>query len=120
MPNDFELDEDLNSTVAHMSGVRGSLDEAADDIGSKARAILATHHGRTPLRFHDDSPPEIVVTRGKLDRYVFLEAGSVPRAVGIEYGHRFQSRRKNRSGPWGQSSGIHVLGRAAARTSLGA
>ena len=117
--NDVELDLDLNSTIAHMGGVKRTLDETAEDIGDKARAILATHTGRTILRYHDDPSPSIVVDRGKLDRYVFLDAGSVARAVGIEYGHRFESRRKNRSGPWNQSSGIHVLGRAAARTSLG-
>lgn len=117
--SDVELDLDLNDTIAHMNGVKASLATTAESLGDKAKAILDSHHGRTPERFHDNKPPEIVVTRGKLDWYVFLEAGSVSRAVGIEYGHRFQSRRKNRSGPWGQSSGIHALGRAAARTALG-
>lgn len=117
--NDVELDDDVNSVVAHMPGVKKTLAVTAESIGEKARGLLDAHHGRTPLRFHDSPPPEIVVSQGKLDWTVYLEAGSVARAVGIEFGHRFESRRKNRSGPWGQSAGIHVLGRAAARTALG-
>lgn len=103
-----------STVAAHHEATRHKLSVMADRLATQARANLAEHHGKTRRRFNNHPSPTIEVQQGKLDYYVVLNAGGdLQRAIGIEYGHRFQPRSKNASGPWNQSGGTGVLGRAA-------
>lgn len=112
-----------NKAAAYTVGVEVELVKAATQIGVVAQSILDRHHLRSDRRIprrHDSPSPEIKVVKGKkLDWYVMLEARgrtkreALSRAVGIEFGHEYESREQNAFGPWGRSSGLHVLGQAA-------
>lgn len=100
--------------AAHHSETQARMAASAHKLAEHAGATLAHRHGATAERYNDNAPPTVRVEQHKLDYYVVLDAGNdLERAIGIEYGHRFQTRAKNASGPWGQSGGIGALRRAA-------
>lgn len=103
--------DDAHDVVAHLDGVRDQLGKTANAMGAVARATLAAAN-RTKVRANNNPPPKIVVGSLALDYYVAVDAGSVARAVGVEFGHRYQPKWKNRSGPWGQSGGVGALAAA--------
>lgn len=109
---DVVIYSDANDVVAHLPGVGRQLEKTARVMAGVAKATLAAHHMRTPIRYHKNKTPTIGVAKGKLDWFVMLEAGSIQRATGIEFGHRYQSKSKNRSGPWGESGGVGALAAA--------
>lgn len=103
---------------------KDSVGPVAEGVGDIARSLLRERHNKT-YRLHDLPPPEIEVERlNSLDWVVWLTAegeDGVPdegRAVGIEFGHQYESVEQNPSGPWNESAGLHVLRDAGIYASL--
>jgi endonuclease III len=104
--------KDCDEYVAKMPGVSRQMGQVAHLMGAVAQSVVDAHHMRTPRRFHHNKKPKVVVGKQDVDWYVGLEAWNTARATGIEFGHRYESREKNASGPWNESGGIGALAAA--------
>ncbi len=96
-----------------------SVGPVAEGVGNIARSLLRDRHHQT-FRLHNLPTPTIEVERlNALDWMVWLEAVGATgapdegRAVGIEFGHQYESVEQNPSGPWNESQGLHILRDAA-------
>jgi hypothetical protein len=109
-----------DTAAAVLPGVQVALARTAMDIASFAQSKLDASD-RTNERYHSLPSPKVTVERrtdqkyGEIDYYVSLEAyaatesAALKRAIGIEFGHQYESYEKNPSGPWNRSEGLRVL-----------
>lgn len=119
----------VTRVAAYEAADSGAVRLVADHIGRVAAAKIVAHHG-TWFRRHNLPSPTIEVEHGRVDSVVFLKAemsitsrvnttyGADGRAVGIEFGHRYESKDKNPSGPWNESDGLGILADAASDVGL--
>lgn len=119
------MDRDANgyiadSEAAHLRPVTAEVHKVANAIAEIAAGLLEDRHDMTDVRFHNLPKPQIKVSKwGSTDYNVVLEArGYDNRAIGIEYGHRYESKEDNASGPWNESEGLHVLDDASLYISI--
>lgn len=113
-----------DSVAAKLPGTQAVLARTAVELGGIANGLLSDHVRRTRYRHHDLPSPTISVERkydqdfGRVDYFVSLEAYdrterlALGRAIGIEFGHEYETYDQSPSGPWGRSEGLNILGRA--------
>ena len=83
----MELDANLESQIAHMPGVVGSVAKKATAVGADATENLSTVRATTThVKFDQETAHQtkIEVTHGEVDSFVTLHA---PDAMALEFGH---------------------------------
>lgn len=88
--------KNLEHLIARHIGVQGKLDSVANELGGAAKRRLAHHR--------HDGDAEILVERGRIDRYVVLsDMKGLKAALSIEYGRKPDAEGKGGMAP------LHIL-----------